>query len=140
MRVPGAGSSSSWPTTRSSTGRRRAATRAMIGSSGFVAMTSTPEGCRCWEIAPSTHERRVRIRAHECQCHRQGRKEAEMTTTHRVESTIGGASVNAYLIEGERGVVAVDSTLSVSGGRQLRDRVKSIGKPLDALVLTHAHP
>jgi len=63
-----------------------------------------------------------------------------MTATHRVESTIGGASVNAYLIEGERAVVAVDSTLTVSGGRELRDRVKSIGKPLDALILTHAHP
>jgi glyoxylase-like metal-dependent hydrolase (beta-lactamase superfamily II) len=48
--------------------------------------------------------------------------------------------VNAYLIEGERGVVAVDSTLTVSGGRELRERVKSTGKPLEALVLTHAHP
>ena len=63
-----------------------------------------------------------------------------MTATHRVESVIGGAPVNAYLIEGERGVVAVDSTLTVSGGRELRERVKSIGKPLDALVLSHAHP
>jgi glyoxylase-like metal-dependent hydrolase (beta-lactamase superfamily II) len=63
-----------------------------------------------------------------------------MTITHRVQSTIGGTPVNAYLIEGERGVVAVDSTLTVSGGRELRERVKSTGKPLEALVLTHAHP
>src|SRR5262245_17621800 len=63
-----------------------------------------------------------------------------MTATHRVESTVGGATVNGYVIEGERSVVAVDSMLTVSGGRELRERVESIGKPLDALVLTHAHP
>src|SRR5262249_50035131 len=60
----------------------------------------------------------IPIRAYGCECHRQSRKEAEMTAIHRVESMIGGALVNAYLIEGERGVVAVDSTLTVSGGRE----------------------
>jgi glyoxylase-like metal-dependent hydrolase (beta-lactamase superfamily II) len=48
--------------------------------------------------------------------------------------------VNAYLIEGERQVVVVDSTLTVSGGRAVRQRVVDTGKPLSAVVLTHAHP
>ena len=63
-----------------------------------------------------------------------------MNEVHRMESAIGGIPVNAYLIEGERGVVGVDAALTVSGGRELRERVRSIGKPLEALVLTHAHP
>jgi glyoxylase-like metal-dependent hydrolase (beta-lactamase superfamily II) len=63
-----------------------------------------------------------------------------MTVTHRLESAVGATPVNAYLIEGERDVVAVDGTLTVSGGRTLRERVEEIGKPLTAMVLTHAHP
>jgi glyoxylase-like metal-dependent hydrolase (beta-lactamase superfamily II) len=63
-----------------------------------------------------------------------------MTTVHRIESSTGGTPVNAYLVEGERQLVAIDSTLTVSGGRRLRERIEEIGKPLSALLLTHAHP
>ena len=63
-----------------------------------------------------------------------------MTVTHRIESRAAGTPVNAYLIEGEREVVAVDATLTVSGGRAVRERIDTIGKRLAALVLTHAHP
>jgi glyoxylase-like metal-dependent hydrolase (beta-lactamase superfamily II) len=63
-----------------------------------------------------------------------------MTEIHRVESTTGDTPVNAYLIEGERELVAVDGTLTVSGGEELRRRAEGIGKPLSAVVLTHAHP
>jgi glyoxylase-like metal-dependent hydrolase (beta-lactamase superfamily II) len=59
---------------------------------------------------------------------------------HRVESSVGATPVNAYLIEGERDVVAVDGTLTVSGGEALRERIAAISKPLSAVVLTHAHP
>jgi glyoxylase-like metal-dependent hydrolase (beta-lactamase superfamily II) len=61
-------------------------------------------------------------------------------TVHRVESSVGATPVNAYLIEGERDVVAVDGTLTVSGGEELGDRLAAIAKPLSAVVLTHAHP
>ena len=50
------------------------------------------------------------------------------------------ALVNAYLVETEDGVVAVDATLTVSGGRALRSRVESLEKPLLAVLLTHSHP
>jgi glyoxylase-like metal-dependent hydrolase (beta-lactamase superfamily II) len=61
-------------------------------------------------------------------------------TTHRIESAVGDTPVNAYLIEGERHLVAIDGTLTVSGGRAVRARVEEIGKPLAALLVTHAHP
>ncbi|HSI80213.1 MAG TPA: MBL fold metallo-hydrolase [Solirubrobacterales bacterium] len=63
-----------------------------------------------------------------------------MPTTHRIESKVAGVPVNAYVIEGEGQIVAVDATLTVSGGRELRGRIEAIGKPLAAFVLTHAHP
>jgi len=44
------------------------------------------------------------------------------------------------LVEGERELVAIDGTLTVSGGRAVRERIEGIGKPLAALLLTHAHP
>lgn len=63
-----------------------------------------------------------------------------MPVTHRIESKVGGTPVNAYLVEGERQVVAIDGTLTVSGGRALRKRIEAVGKPMAALLLTHAHP
>jgi glyoxylase-like metal-dependent hydrolase (beta-lactamase superfamily II) len=36
--------------------------------------------------------------------------------------------------------VVIDSTLTVSDGRVLRRRVGEIGKPLQAVLVTHAHP
>jgi glyoxylase-like metal-dependent hydrolase (beta-lactamase superfamily II) len=53
---------------------------------------------------------------------------------------VAGTPVNAYLVEGERELVAIDATLTVSGGRAVRERIDAIGKPLAALLLTHAHP
>jgi glyoxylase-like metal-dependent hydrolase (beta-lactamase superfamily II) len=63
-----------------------------------------------------------------------------MAMTHRVESTVGDTPVNAYVVEGERQLVAIDATLTVSGGRAVREGIETIGKPLAALLLTHAHP
>ncbi len=48
--------------------------------------------------------------------------------------------VNAYLVETPGGVVVVDSTLTVSDARALRQRVEDLGKPLRAVLITHAHP
>src|SRR5689334_13972706 len=59
---------------------------------------------------------------------------------HRFAGQAAGTPVNAYLVEGLAGVVAVDATLTVSDGRGLRGRVDALGKPLLGVVLTHAHP
>src|SRR4051794_25328236 len=59
---------------------------------------------------------------------------------HRYRSEVASTPVNAYLVEGADGVVAVDATLTVSGGRGLRAEAEALGKPLLGVVLTHAHP
>jgi glyoxylase-like metal-dependent hydrolase (beta-lactamase superfamily II) len=59
---------------------------------------------------------------------------------HSHSSSAEAALVNAYLIETERGVIAVDAMLSVSDARRLRQHVEALGKPLLAVLLTHSHP
>jgi Metallo-beta-lactamase superfamily len=50
------------------------------------------------------------------------------------------AFVNAYLVETAAGVVAVDSLLTVSDSRAMRQALERLGKPLQAVLLTHSHP
>lgn len=59
---------------------------------------------------------------------------------HRHSTGAQGALVNAYLVETGEGVVAIDGTLTVSDGRALRSQLESLGKPLLAVLVTHAHP
>jgi glyoxylase-like metal-dependent hydrolase (beta-lactamase superfamily II) len=59
---------------------------------------------------------------------------------HRHSTGPQGALVNAYLVETDEGVVAVDGTLTVSDGRALRSQLESLGKPLQAVLVTHSHP
>jgi glyoxylase-like metal-dependent hydrolase (beta-lactamase superfamily II) len=59
---------------------------------------------------------------------------------HKHTSAPGGALVNAYLVEAEHGVVAVDSMLTVTDSRMLRRRLEELGKPRLAVLLTHSHP
>jgi glyoxylase-like metal-dependent hydrolase (beta-lactamase superfamily II) len=65
---------------------------------------------------------------------------SETPLIHRVTSSPEGALVNAYLVETESGVVAIDSLLTVSDSRMLRRRVEALGKPLQAVLLTQSHP
>jgi glyoxylase-like metal-dependent hydrolase (beta-lactamase superfamily II) len=57
---------------------------------------------------------------------------------HRFQASL--FPVNAYLIESDADVVAVDATLGMSDGRRLRARIDEIGKPLAGVIVTHAHP
>lgn len=59
---------------------------------------------------------------------------------HRHSTGSQGALVNAYLVETTEGMLAVDGTLTVSDGRALRAQFESFGKPLLAVLVTHAHP
>jgi glyoxylase-like metal-dependent hydrolase (beta-lactamase superfamily II) len=59
---------------------------------------------------------------------------------HRYTAGPQGALVNAYLVETGAGVVAIDGTLTVGDGRALRAELESLGKPLLAVLVTHAHP
>lgn len=59
---------------------------------------------------------------------------------HRYPRQQEGAFVNAYLVEIDSGVVAVDSLLTVSDSRTMRAGLEELGKPLRAVLLTHSHP
>ena len=48
--------------------------------------------------------------------------------------------MNAYLVESDAGVIAVDSLLTVSESRAMRAGLEELGKPLRAVLLTHSHP
>lgn len=59
---------------------------------------------------------------------------------HVYQSGETGIFANAYLVETERSVVAIDSTLSNSDSKALRTKLDALGKPLVAVLLTHGHP
>jgi glyoxylase-like metal-dependent hydrolase (beta-lactamase superfamily II) len=59
---------------------------------------------------------------------------------HRHSAGPEGALVNSYLVETREGVAAVDGALTVSDGRAVRSQLEALGKPLLAVVVTHAHP
>src|SRR5262245_27738665 len=59
---------------------------------------------------------------------------------HRFPIKHEGAFVNAYLVETDSGVVAVDGLLTVSAAREMRAGLDRLGKPLHAVLLTQSHP
>ena len=61
-------------------------------------------------------------------------------TIYRYPLEHEGAFVNAYLVETESSVVAIDSLLTVTEARQLRAGLEQLAKPLEAVLLTHSHP
>ena len=58
---------------------------------------------------------------------------------HTHSSAEEGLAVNAYLVETQNGVVAVDATLTVSEARAFRGKLEALNKPLLAVLLTHPH-
>lgn len=48
--------------------------------------------------------------------------------------------VNAFIVEGENELVLVDTTLTMSDSKALKEKIDSLGKPLAAILLTHGHP
>jgi glyoxylase-like metal-dependent hydrolase (beta-lactamase superfamily II) len=61
-------------------------------------------------------------------------------TIYRYPRNPEGAFVNAYLVETDSSVVAIDSLLTVSEARAMRAGVEELRKPLAAVLLTHSHP
>lgn len=52
----------------------------------------------------------------------------------------GAGSVNSYIVETRNGVVLIDSQRVLSQGAAVADRISETGKPLLAVLITHAHP
>jgi len=61
-------------------------------------------------------------------------------TVHRFPTKQEGAFVNAYAVETESGIVAIDGLLTVSDSNAMRDWLERSGKPLRSVLLTHSHP
>jgi len=59
---------------------------------------------------------------------------------HRFPTRVEGAFVNAYLVETESSVIAVDGLLTVSAAREMRAGLDRLGKPLGAVLVTQSHP
>jgi glyoxylase-like metal-dependent hydrolase (beta-lactamase superfamily II) len=64
----------------------------------------------------------------------------EQPTIHRFPTNREGAFVNAYFVETQSAVVAIDSLLTVSEARAMRAGLERLDKPLLAVLLTHSHP
>jgi len=62
------------------------------------------------------------------------------TLVHRHVGGDNDVLANAYLIETERGVVAVDATMTVAESTRLRADLVALRKPLLAVLITHGHP
>ncbi len=64
---------------------------------------------------------------------------SDAPTIHTHSSAEEGLAVNAYLVETENGVVAVDATLTVSEARAFRAELEALNRPLLAVLVTHPH-
>jgi glyoxylase-like metal-dependent hydrolase (beta-lactamase superfamily II) len=61
-------------------------------------------------------------------------------TLHTYRAAETGLRVNSYLIEGDSGVLVIDSNLLVSDIEAMRVRLAALHKPLLGIAVTHAHP
>jgi glyoxylase-like metal-dependent hydrolase (beta-lactamase superfamily II) len=59
---------------------------------------------------------------------------------HRFPVDHEGAFVNAYLVETESSLVAIDGLLTVSASKAMRAGLEELGKPLRAVLVTQSHP
>ena len=48
--------------------------------------------------------------------------------------------VHAYVVELENSLVVVDATLAMSSAAELRAKADALGKPIEAVLMTHGHP
>jgi glyoxylase-like metal-dependent hydrolase (beta-lactamase superfamily II) len=59
---------------------------------------------------------------------------------HTYTSTEPMLQVNAFIVEAEKAVVIVDTTLTMSDSQALKKKAHQLGKPLAGILLTHGHP
>ena len=48
--------------------------------------------------------------------------------------------VNAFIVESATGLVLIDTQFLLSSAQELAARIAAIGKPLEAIIITHPHP
>jgi glyoxylase-like metal-dependent hydrolase (beta-lactamase superfamily II) len=62
------------------------------------------------------------------------------TKIHTYTSKEPMLQVNAFIVEGERELVIVDTTLTMSDSQALKALAASLQKPIAGILLTHGHP
>ena len=65
---------------------------------------------------------------------------ADLPVIHRHVGSNSDVLANAYLIETDKGVIAVDATMTIAESEKLRAELESLHKPLLAVLITHGHP
>jgi glyoxylase-like metal-dependent hydrolase (beta-lactamase superfamily II) len=59
---------------------------------------------------------------------------------HIYTSTEPMLKVNAFIVETSKELVIVDTTLTTSDSKALKQQADSLGKPIAGIILTHGHP
>jgi glyoxylase-like metal-dependent hydrolase (beta-lactamase superfamily II) len=59
---------------------------------------------------------------------------------HSYTAAESSINVTTQLIETPQRLIAVDGQVSVADGREVASYARSLGKPLDRLIITHEHP
>ncbi|MBO9730719.1 MAG: MBL fold metallo-hydrolase [Chitinophaga sp.] len=62
------------------------------------------------------------------------------TRIHTYTSQEPMLKVNAFIVEGAKELVVVDTTLTKSDSIALRQQADALGKPVAGIILTHGHP
>jgi glyoxylase-like metal-dependent hydrolase (beta-lactamase superfamily II) len=68
------------------------------------------------------------------------RSQANEAVIHVFQAPVDKFFVNSFIVEGATGLVLIDTQFLVSSATELARRIQSIGKPLEAIVITHPHP
>jgi glyoxylase-like metal-dependent hydrolase (beta-lactamase superfamily II) len=61
-------------------------------------------------------------------------------TIHTYTSKEPMLKVNAFIIEAEKHLIIVDTTLTMSDSKSLKQKADDLRKPIAGIVLTHGHP
>ena len=62
------------------------------------------------------------------------------TKIHTYTSLEPMLKVNAFIVEAEKELVIVDTTLTMSDSKRLQQKAVDLGKPIAGIILTHGHP
>lgn len=62
------------------------------------------------------------------------------TKIHQYTSAEPMLKVNAFIVETTKALVIVDTTLTMSDSKALKQKADSLGKPIAGIILTHGHP
>ena len=62
------------------------------------------------------------------------------TKIHTYTSSEPMLKVNAFIVETIKELIIVDTTLTMSDSKALKQKANSLGKPIAGIILTHGHP